>query len=96
MNQAIHICKDLPLFENKTKRCIIDQFNSGEELTAKTVYQRLVDECNLDITYQGVHKHLQQLLKWEILSKNDDFYSLSENWIKGMKKYSEMISSREK
>src|SRR3990167_1369649 len=88
-----YLTSKYPRFLNNaaTKRLIIRQFNSSNFLTAKNIHQSVTSKCNIDITYQGVHKHLQQLVKLEILSKQDELYTLSQTWINSMKKYSELI-----
>lgn len=92
-----YLSSKYPNFLNNaaTKRLIIREFNSSNFLTAKNIHQSVTSKCNLDITYQGVHKHLQQLVKMEILSKQDELYTLSQTWINSMKKYSELISQQQ-
>lgn len=73
---------------------IIDTLGSEWPLSVKEIYYRLQKEHNLDITYQAVHKCIQELENEKVLSKNGKKFSLSKSWIKNLKDFSLDLEKR--
>ena len=80
----------LPSLSNSpTKEKIIELLSSEWPLTAKKIYHRV--SKNISITYQAVHKSLQELMQNNILEKTKEGYQISKNWIKNLGEFSHKI-----
>ena len=68
-----------------TKSAIIDTLSEKWPLTTKEIYALLKKRNSSTITYQAVHKVLNELVLQEVIVKDERKYSLNENWIKSSK-----------
>ena len=82
----------LPSLSNSpTKEKIIELLSNRWPLTAKKIYRSLLKEYNLSITYQAIHKSLQELIQNSILEKTKEGYQISKEWIKNLGNFSKKI-----
>src|SRR3989344_5663546 len=82
----------LPSLSNSpTKEKIIELLSNRWPLTAKKIYRSLLKEYNLSITYQAIHKSLQELIQNSILEKTKEGYQISKEWIKNLGNFSHKI-----
>lgn len=72
------------------KEIIIKELLNGGDLSAKEIYSRIKKVYSKDISYQGVHKVIKELLDESVLLKKDRFYFLSEEWINLVKTQSNL------
>lgn len=63
------------------KSAIVQKLSKQWPLTIKQINHSLQREYGLTITYQGVHKALQELEKEKIVQKSSMGYQLHEDWI---------------
>jgi len=85
----------LPSLSNSpTKERIIELLSNNWPLTAKKIYMSLAKEHNLSITYQAVHKSLQELIQNNILEKTKEGYSINKNWVENLGNFSQKVKSR--
>ncbi|MBI5224388.1 hypothetical protein HY989_00805 [Candidatus Micrarchaeota archaeon] len=62
-------------------------------LSAKEIHARIKESNSLDISYQGIHKSILQLISDEVLIKNNSKYTISQNWIDDLRKFGEELKS---
>src|SRR3989344_5943562 len=72
-----------------TRDAAIDTLAKTWPLNARQVYSEVRDTQHLNITYQGVHKVLNQLVKEKIAVTQDRKYELDASWIKSLRKFAE-------
>ncbi|MEK6843564.1 MAG: hypothetical protein AABY04_03675 [Candidatus Micrarchaeota archaeon] len=60
-------------------------------LAAKEIHARIKNSNSLDISYQGIHKSILQLIADEVLIKNNSKYSISQNWIDELRRFGEEL-----
>ena len=60
-------------------------------LTSKQKFEKLKRNYSQEISYQAVHKMINELTEENILEKNNTQYSLSKKWITSNKQYFENI-----
>ena len=72
-----------------TRDAVIDTLAKTWPLNARQVYSEVRDTQHLNITYQGVHKVLNQLVKEKIAVTQDRKYELDASWIKSLRKFAE-------
>ena len=72
-----------------TRDAVIDTLAKTWPLNARQVYSEVRDTQHLNITYQGVHKVLNQLVKEKIAVTQDRKYELDAAWIKSLRKFAE-------
>ncbi|MBI2530142.1 MAG: hypothetical protein HYW05_03285 [Candidatus Diapherotrites archaeon] len=68
-----------------TKDVIISILSQEWPLSAKKIYNKVIREHGLNVSYQAVHKLLLQLLDDKVLEKQENEYSLNKDWIKRVK-----------
>lgn len=81
---------DLLAYKSKVKAEIVKVLSSSEQLTAQQIYEKA--KASHDITYNGVHKAIRQLLSSNVLKQHGTKYFLSHDWIDSLEK--EIITFR--
>ncbi|MDO8647850.1 MAG: hypothetical protein Q7R70_05570 [Candidatus Diapherotrites archaeon] len=74
-----------------TKQKTIDLLSTEWPLSAKKIHERLQKLYALEISYQGVHKTLQEMIEEKIIKKNGNNYLLSIEWIQNTRKMLENV-----
>src|SRR3989344_2615957 len=77
-----------------TKQKIISVLGMEWPLTAKQIYERVQREYGANISYQGVHKIIQELEGGKILERAKSGYQLNIDWIQKSKKSLEDVEKR--
>ncbi|MCK4715006.1 MAG: hypothetical protein KAT35_05485, partial [Candidatus Aenigmarchaeota archaeon] len=77
------------LTRQDTKSLILQILAKDWPLSAKEVYNKARTRHGLDITYQGVHKILRQLVLEDALSFENNKYALRLDWIRNLRKFGE-------
>ena len=75
------------LSHSPTKSLIIDLLSRVSPLSAKLVFEHVKRESKVPLTYQAVHKSLNELVQEKILLKSVSNYSLDPLWITGLKSF---------
>jgi len=75
--------------DKNTKDLIIHILSKQWPLTARKLFFILKNEHSLGITYQAVHKALNQLIGSKVIEKKDKEYRLSIDWLESLKKFVE-------
>ena len=65
-----------------TKDNIITILSLKQPLTAKEIFNLLHREYENEVSYQGVHKTILQLVEEGIIEKNDKKYQINKEWVK--------------
>ena len=89
---AIDAAAILPQFGSgarSTKDAIISILSEEWPLSAKEIYSKLFREQAVNISYQGIHKTLNDLENRTVISKTGRMYQLSKSWISNMKEFIE-------
>ncbi len=84
-------------FSSKTsnvKDVIVSVLANEWPLTAKEIFNQLKSRFGLSVSYQAVHKSLNELEKIKIIKKNEKKYSLHSDWIKNVKFFAEDLSEK--
>jgi hypothetical protein len=84
----------MQLFGGGTRGKIIDLLSITGPLSAKQVHEKLARTHGIEITYQAVHKILQELLSETLLEKRGKNFLISIQSIQKMKKELESIEER--
>jgi len=79
--------------EQKVANIIIDILSNEFPLTTKQVYNRLKRNHGLTISYQGVHKHIKQMLEEKVISKDGNNLFINYSWIKKLSNYAKSLES---
>lgn len=74
-----------------TKQAIISILSNEWPLSAKQLYQKVTKETNKQLTYQAVHKILNQLAEQQIILKHNQAYQLNPQWITQIKNFGQTI-----
>lgn len=74
-----------------SKSWIVHILSREWPLAAKEIYNRIHKSNGGEITYQGIHKSIRQLAIEGVLQKSGSKYSLSAEWISGLKKFGEEL-----
>ncbi|MBN2126919.1 MAG: hypothetical protein JW703_00840 [Candidatus Diapherotrites archaeon] len=77
-----------------TKSAIITVLGQEFPLTAKEIHNRLKHEFGLNLTYQSVHKSLNELIEDKIIEKEELKYKLNSNWIKKIVDFGKDLDSK--
>ena len=78
--------------QNKsTKDAVISVLAEKWPLTAKEIYNRVKRESNTTVSYQAIHKLLNQLIEEKIIVKEGMGYLLNKDWIKNLKNFSSSL-----
>ncbi len=75
--------------EKNTKDIIINILSKQWPLTARKLFFILNKDHNLGITYQAVHKALNQLISSKVIEKKDKDYLLSIEWLGSLRRFVE-------
>lgn len=75
-----------PIDGKNTKSAIIELVSKGCPLTLRQIFHSLNWYYSLGLTYQAVHKSLQELVKLEVITRDKEGYKLNYEWIKKVKK----------
>jgi cellulose synthase/poly-beta-1,6-N-acetylglucosamine synthase-like glycosyltransferase len=75
------------------KDAIISVLSQDWPLTAKKIFVK-VKNMNLDISYQAVHKTIQELLESEILVKQGKEYELNLEWLNKIENFGSNVSTK--
>lgn len=70
-----------------TKDLIISVLSKKWPLSAKEIYNILQREYGAEVTYQAVHKILNELQEEKILEKNGKSYQINKEWIGQVRKF---------
>ncbi|MBN1222975.1 MAG: hypothetical protein JXB23_06975 [Candidatus Aminicenantes bacterium] len=62
-------------------------------LSIKEIYNRTKD-LGINVSYQAAHKTIHNLLESSVIEKMGNKYILSNNWIKDVKKFAEVVERR--
>ncbi len=81
----------LGMKEKNIKDLIVEILSIEWPLTLKKIHNILKKRYKTGVSYQAVHKVLQELVDKEILIKNNREYSLNIGWIKKLKGFSEKL-----
>src|SRR3989344_5662862 len=79
------------LANSPTKEKIIDLISENSPITARKIYWILRKDNKISISYQAIHKALQELMQNNILEKSPDGYQIDKNWIKKLSEFSKRI-----
>src|SRR3989344_5021868 len=71
---------------NSSKDFILAILSKEFPLTSKQIFNKVKLESKKQISYQAVHKVLQEMVLSGILSKENALYQINSNWINQMKK----------
>lgn len=77
--------------QSTTKESVIRILSQEWPLTTKEIYRKISKENNKAISYQAVHKALNQLSDQHILSKQNQAYQLNAHWINQIKNFGQTI-----
>jgi predicted transcriptional regulator len=69
------------------KTAIIDHLSKEFPLTTKKIHHTLQREYGIDVSYQAVHKALQELEKEKVLSKSKEGWQLDGEWLQNQEKF---------
>jgi predicted transcriptional regulator len=75
-----------------TKDTIIQILSEDWPLTVKQIYERVQKKADKAITYQAVHKVVQELEKEKIVEKEGTGCKLNKDWIDKVKQYTEGLA----
>lgn len=82
----------LPHSHSKTtKDCIIHLLSEEWPLSAKQIHEKIKRTGDKPLSYQAVHKTLNELVDTNIISKEDKDYRLHVNYITHLKKLTEKL-----
>src|SRR3989344_4852712 len=76
---------------NTTRDALISALSKRWPLTAKELCAEVKRNYGVTVTYQAVHKLLQQLVSDGILILQDGTYRIDLNWIRNLRKFTEDI-----
>ncbi|MCR4336073.1 MAG: hypothetical protein NUV57_06095 [archaeon] len=77
-----------------TKERIVLLLSDEWSLTAKEIYSKLEKLVKNPLSYQAVHKTLNQLITDRVISKKGRNYGLNKEWISNLKKFSENLEQK--
>jgi len=86
----------LPVVNGEKFSCkdvIVSLLAYESPLSAKQIHLKAKRKYCLDVSYQAVHKSLNELLENKIIEKKGKEYVLSMEWIDSIKKFTEQILS---
>ena len=79
--------------EGKLKQNIIRLLMQQNNLSNSQIHNLLQKQIGLTISYQGVHKTLNQMMLEKILLKNEKNYSINSDWVKELKQFTSSLES---
>lgn len=72
--------------KENTKNEILSILSKASNLTGLEIFLILRKNFGKKLTYQAIHKALQELVNAEILAKENKKYFINSNWLKKLKK----------
>ncbi|MFH0971849.1 MAG: hypothetical protein V1835_04760 [Candidatus Micrarchaeota archaeon] len=72
---------------------IISILSKEWPLAAKEIYYRIRNSNGKDISYQGIHKAIRQLASEGVLMRAQSKYSISMEWMEGLRKFGDELCS---
>jgi hypothetical protein len=79
-----------------TKEKIITLLGQKWPLSAKEIYHSITREQATEITYQAIHKTLNEMLEEKTIEKKDQKYQLNQEWIQQIKKTATQLEEKYK
>lgn len=80
------------LGSGKLKERIIDILSIEHPLSATKIFKKLQANYDISVTYQAVHKALQELVTSNILTLENAEYQVNHEWLKNLNKFTEKIT----
>ena len=80
--------------DKSTKKIIIDILSSEWPLSLSKIYYKIKKKYGLGITYQAVHKAINELTGERILKKEKKEYQLSIDWINKIENFGKKLNRR--
>ena len=80
--------------EKNTKSAIIEVLSQKWPLTAKEIYSLTKKVSSTNVSYQAVHKTINELVTQEVINKNERKYSLNLEWIKKLKEFGTKLEEK--
>lgn len=77
-----------------TKDKVISILSNKWPLSAKEIFNILQREHGAEVSYQAVHKILNELQEEKILEKNGKTYQISKEWIQRVKKFGSELEEK--
>lgn len=77
--------------ESDAKRLIVRVLSKKHPLSAHKIFLEIRHAYPVELTYQGVHKAIKQLVEQSVVVEKDKAYSISTSWILGLKKQGEQL-----
>jgi Fe2+ or Zn2+ uptake regulation protein len=79
---------------NTTRDSIIELLSSEWPLSAKTIHHRIKRKTEKTVTYQAVHKMLNNLVEQKVVEKEKGAYKLSSVWVNKIKEHIALIDEK--
>lgn len=73
------------------KEGVVAALISEWPLSTKQLYNSLKKNYDLNVSYQAVHKMINQLMNEKVINKNGKGYSLDSDWVKNTREFSEKL-----
>ncbi len=77
-----------------TKEAVLQILSEKQNLTAKELYAEVVKETKKNVSYQALHKTLQQLEKEMVVQRIQNKYSLHPNWLQALGRWLEKTKNQ--
>ena len=77
--------------EKSTKKSIISALSEEWPLSAQQIYKKVTEHHPKPVTYQAIHKVLNQLIDEHILAKQNQVYQLNPQWITQIKNFGQTV-----
>ena len=79
--------------KSSTKDLIIGVLSEQWPLSTKVIFNRIQKQSESSVSYQAVHKLIQQLLSFGVIEKADNKYCLNQDWISNSKSFYSKLES---
>ena len=79
--------------KQSTKDCIVSILTAEWPLTAKKLFHAIKKRYGKHVTYQAIHKALQELVDQGSMEKTKEGYRISLGWIKQLHRFTEVVES---
>ncbi len=92
MNTSLTLLK----FNSKagSKEKIIEIVSNNWKTNGKKIFETLQRDYGHEITYQAVHKMLAELADENVIEKQNNTYTLNQDWIKNNRKFFESLETK--
>ena len=77
---------------NKNK--VLEILSINPDISAKKIYNQLKSKYGINITYQGVHKLLNELVEDKVLEKNEREYKINLPWLDNIQLHSSNLRKK--